>query len=124
MDNPMAGRGKRARSCGVGVDKEAKASGIMEEWESHDFGVEDEEEPVESKDTQIKLLQSKALTILELVNDMAVGGVGGWTSESVEAFVHNAMELSYMAATATITKGLQNEALNDARDGLRVILED
>ena len=46
------------------------------------------------------------------------------TSESVEAFVHNAMELSYMAATATITKGLQNEALNDARDGLRVILED
>ena len=120
MDNPMAGRGKRARSCGVGVDKEAKASGIMEEWESHDFGVED----VESKDTQIKLLQSKALTILESLNDLAAGNAAGWTSESVEAFVHNAMELSYMTATATITKGLQNEALNDARDGLRVILED
>ena len=119
MDNPMAGRGKRARSCGVAA-KEAKASGIMEEWESHDFGVED----VESKDTQIKLLQSKALTILESLNDLAAGNAVGWTSESVEAFVHNAMELSYMAATATITKGLQNEALNDARDGLRVILED
>ena len=123
MDNPMAGRGKRARSCGV-ADKEAKASGIMEEWESHDFGVEDEEEPVESKDTQIKLLQAKALSILESVNDMAVGNVGGWTSESVEAFVHNAMELSYMAATATVTTGLPNEALNDARDGLRGIIED